>query len=180
MKNPAFAFMFALFILLGCQGPSPREEKRQMHNDYVKARKLIVEQKYKKGIATLRRCAEGGHGGCAQSLGAAYYAGRWVEFDMDEATKWLSQAYQTGVKYDFAGLYSAISLAAMMCDPRNQEGGYGKHRDWMQKAKGLFELLATNRNRMHSKTEKVFNAVIKKINLMDKSITAESCKAGTL
>lgn len=180
MKNPVFVFIFSLFILLGCQGSSPRERQRQTHVDFVKAKKLIVEQKYKKGIATLHSCADGGHGGCAQSLGAAYYAGRWVEFDIDEATKRLSQAYQTGIKYDFAGVYSAISLAAIMCDPRNREGGYKRHRDWLQKAKQMYKLLAANKNRMHSKTQKVFSAVIRKINLMDKSITAESCNAGSL
>lgn len=149
---------------------------RQTGDDFLKAKKLIVEQKYKKGITSLRNCASRGHGGCAQLLGAAYYAGRWVGFDIDAAIKWLFRAYQTSISFEFAGVYSAINLATIMCDPRNHQGGYKRHLDWIKRAKVLFELLATNRERMHSKTEKVFSALSKKIILLENSANAESCK----
>lgn len=136
-----------------------------------------MDGKYERGIALLTSCANRGHGGCAQTLGAAYYAGRWIEFDMEKAIRWQSLAYQTGITYEFSGVYGAISLATIMCDQRNRKGGYEKYRSWIEKAKVLLNSLARNLSRMHSKNELVFEALVKKISQIEKSISAESCRA---
>jgi len=174
-----FSCILLLIVLSACQGSSPRDHMRQLEADYEKARKLLVKENYPKAMQVLRGCAEKGHGGCAQTLGAAYYSGRWVSFDLEEAIRWHTVAYQSGLSNDFAGVYGAISLATIMCDTRHLQGGYSKHRYWIQRAKALLQNLEASRSRMPSKTEIAFTALFKNIAYMESTITTRNCNANS-
>ena len=136
--------------------PSDNPSRIDLSNGNTISQLELATQFYSRGVAELQRenivegmnniklCASLAHGGCAEILGWYYYKGEHVEKDLEQAEKWEKIAWSTGIKYIYAGLSGALSLAEYYCD----ESYFGKSKseilDWAKKAeKLLLQLLVS-------------------------------------
>lgn len=174
VKLPLLILPLALGMLTACQ-TSSGDHAMDLETNFAKAREMIVKGNHVKARRLLLDCADKGHGGCAQTLGSAYYAGRLVNLDIDKAVGWHRKAYETGTAHGFSGIYSAISLSVIMCDGRYSKGNYSEYMHWIGRAKLLLDQLVSAKHRMPSKTEIAFNAVTGKITELEARVTPENC-----
>ncbi|WP_139304923.1 SEL1-like repeat protein [Microbulbifer marinus] len=104
-----YLVILTVFLLIACS----TQESRSPDQLYVKGRKNLSTQQ---GIVDIKKCAELGHGGCAQILGTLYLAGSGVEQDFNKAMKWQLAAWETGIDYGYAGALGALHAATYYCE----------------------------------------------------------------
>ena len=176
MRHLLQILVCSLMLVSACQQTSPQAQMAEREKDLINARKMILAGEFKRAEQILEICARAGHGGCAQTLGAAYQAGKWVPLDTEKARNWLTLAYNTGIQNGFSGVYGALGLSLMSCNAG--QGGYPAFQQWLDRAQGLLDLLGARKHLMASKTEQALQSLNRRVELMGENVTRENCPEG--